>query len=166
MKRILFALSFSLVMLVPLTASASDAALGVSASSYSLQVQGDYDFDRRFGLQAGVGEMLFLNDLSLSAGARFYFVPRKVSPYIGGLYRTFERHGHDHAFGDDHEYYRESLVGPTIGLRAREWRGIGAFGQVELLQHVGDDDHHWDEDGDRGHDGWHTSLALGVQWWF
>lgn len=163
MKRTLFALSFLATALVPLSASASDAALGVSASSYSIQLQGDYDIDRRIGLQAGVGEMLFLDDLSFSAGGRFYFVPRKVSPYVGALYRSFETHRHDR-YASEHDGFRESLVGPTIGLRAREWRGVGAFGQVEILQHVGESHHEYDGD-DHDRD-WHTSLAVGVQWWF
>lgn len=164
MKRILFALA---MFAAPLSAHATDAALGVSASSDSVQVQGDFDLDRQFGLQAGIGEMLFLDDLSLSAGGRYYFVPKKVSPYVGGIYRSFERRYHDHyVYGDGHYSYRESLVGPTLGLRARKWDGIGAFAQIELLTHVGRDgdgyrDHHDDDDSH-----FHTGLALGVQWWF
>ena len=162
MKRILFALVLSAG---PFAAHASDAGLGVSASSYSVQVQGDFDLDRQFGLQAGIGEMLFLDDLSLTAGGRYYFVPKKVSPYVGGIFRTFEHRHHGHLGYDDHTY-RETLVGPTLGLRARKWDGIGAFAQIELLTHAGDerDDHYHDHHDDDAH--WHTGLALGVQWWF
>lgn len=161
MKRILFVLA---VFAAPLSAHATDAALGVSASSYSVQVQGDFDLDRQFGLQAGIGEMLFLDDLSLSAGGRYYFVPKKVSPFVGGIYRSYERRHHDHhLYGDGHDSHRESLVGPTLGLRARNWDGIGAFAQIELLTHVGRDDDYDHHDDD---DHFHTGVALGVQWWF
>lgn len=159
MKRVLFLLAFATVLLRPLSAIASDAALGVAFSSHAAQVHGEYDFDRRFGVQADVGEMLFLENFSLAAGGRFYLRARKVSPYLGGLYRRYDHHGHDR-FGEHHDWHEE-LAGPTIGLRAREWRGLGAFAQLELLQHVGNDDHHGHD-----HDGLHAGFALGIQWWF
>ena len=167
MKRILFTAVLARVLFAPLPAWASDAAIGVHLSSFSTQLQVDYTVARHVGIQGGVGEMLFMDDLSLSAGARWYFVPRKVTPYVGGLYRTFERHYVDR-WGDHHHGMNDHLVGPTLGLRARKWRGIGAFGQVELMTHVGSDEAHY-HDGHDHHDDdhhWHTGLTLGVQWWF
>ena len=155
MKRTLLLLAFTTALLRPLSALAGDAALGVAFSSHAAQVHGEWDFDRRFGVQGDLGQ-----NFSLSAGGRYHLRARKVTPYVGGIYRRFQHHGHDH-FGEHHDWHEE-LAGPTLGLRAREWDGIGAFAQVEALQHVGGEHHH-----EHAHDhDLHLAFALGVQWWF
>lgn len=145
--------------LLPFAAHADQAALGVSVSSYSAQIQADYDFNRHMGLQGGIGEMLFMSDFSFSLGGRFYLMPEKVSPYIGAIYRAFD----DRHYYDDNGWHEHGqLFGPTIGVRGRKWRGIGGFVQLELLQHA----HHDDDPYAHDHDGWHPALAAGVQYWF
>ena len=139
---------------------ADQAALGVSVSSYSAQIQADYDIDRHIGFQGGIGEMLFMDDFSFSLGGRFYFVPKKVTPYVGLVYRAFEDRDR---YYDDRWHEHGQLFGPTIGVRGKKWRGIGGFVQLELLQHGPDDDDGYD---DHHHDGWHPALAAGVQYWF
>lgn len=159
-KRILAAVLGASALLLARPASADDtsAALGVSVSAYAPMVQGDLEFDRRVGFQAALGP--FGDHVNGSLGGRFYFVPDRVAPYIGGLFVS-RRHDHDHSvFGRDHD---ERLFGPTVGVRFRHRDGLGAFVQLEALQHVGDGDaHHSDHD---GHD-FHAFLGAGVQWWF
>ena len=145
------------------TAAADDtsAGLGVAYSATSPMVQGDLEFDRRVGFQAALGP--FAGDhVNGSLGGRFYFVTDRVAPYLGGLFVSRSHDHHHTVYEHDHE---ERLFGPTVGVRFRKRDGLGAFVQLEVLQHVGDGDGHHDHDGRHGND-FHAFLGAGVQWWF
>jgi hypothetical protein len=136
--------------------SQTELALGAAVTAFSTQVQGDAEYDRLFGFQAGIGAP-FYGDLSGSVGGRVYFSRHSVAPYVGALF-SLQNESQEYFY--NRHYYHEggtaALAGPTIGFRFRQWQapGLGAFVQAEFLEDV------------RTSGNVFPSLGAGVQWWF